>query len=130
MMQNQATCPSGAPAGPPRPGKPRMRKCVVGALLLACAHQPTALADTFPNQPDPRSAGQVGPVQPRETAAPQPVHRNREEIEADIQALEAERANLLTKYASAHPDVRAVERRLQLRRQQLEMLKQAPNPPK
>jgi hypothetical protein len=44
--------------------------------------------------------------------------------------LEAERASLLAKYASAHPDVRVVERRLQMRRKQLEMLKQASNPPK
>lgn len=123
-------------AGRGKAWKQRALANVSGMLLLACMHPLMASAgSTFPDLPDQRAADQraadkVGPAEPRDTAVPPPAHRNREEIEADIQALEAERTNLLAKYASAHPDVRAVERRLQVRRKQLEMLKQAPTPPK
>jgi hypothetical protein len=53
---------------------------------------------------------------------PRPL-RPREDIEADIRTLEAQRADLLTRYAPAHPDVRAVERRLAILRAQFELLR-------
>lgn len=61
-------------------------------------------------------------AEPDTTDIPAP-HRSREDIEADIQALEVRRADLLTRFAPAHPDVRAVERRLAILRAQLEMLR-------
>lgn len=72
----------------------------------------------------PPAAGRGAPEEPglAQSAAPLP-HRPREEIEADIRALEARRADLLTRYAPAHPDVRAVDRRLSILRAQLDMLK-------
>jgi len=122
----------------PRPsasqGKPK--KCSVlatfsGALLIACMQQPiAATGSTFPDQPGQKPAGQVGSMEHHTTVTAPPTSLSREEIENDIQALESERSDLLAKYASAHPDVRSVERRLKVRRQQLEMLKQAPNPAK
>jgi hypothetical protein len=105
-------------------------------MLLACLPSlPVLAGPTFPNQPGGQpgetpgtqagqSAGsQMGPpAPPRDTPAAQGVTLSRAEIEADIQALEAQRRELLAKYAEAHPDVRAVDRRLQARKKQLEML--------
>lgn len=114
--------------------KPRKRlvlATITGALLIACLHPLMASAEpTFPDQSGQKPAGQLGSDARRDSNAPPPTSLRREEIEDEIQDLESERSELLTKYASAHPDVRAVERRLQVRRKQLEILKQAPNPPK
>jgi len=98
-------------------------------LLIAFVHQPAAAESIFPDRSAQRPEDQVGSLDER-TVAPQPPLRSREEIQDDIQSLESERAELLMKYASAHPDVRAVDRRLQILRKQLEMLNQAPGPAK
>lgn len=102
-----------------------------GLLVLACAQVPTASADSiFPDRHVQTRADQTAASAPRDEAAPPTPHRSREEIDADIQSLEAERADLLTKYAVAHPDVRAVDRRLRILREQREMLDRAPPPAK
>lgn len=101
-----------------------------GGLLLACAQAPTALADSiFPDVHAQIRADQTVASTPPDEPPPTP-HRSREEIDADIQSLEAERADLLTKYAVAHPDVRAVDRRLRILKEQREMLDRAPPPAK
>jgi hypothetical protein len=124
MIQNQAV---------PRPNatqvKPRILVTITGALLIACMQQPTAaIGSTFPDQPEQKPAQQVGSMTHSETVAAPPTSLSREEIEDEIQALEAERIDLLGKYASAHPDVRSVERRLQVRRKQWDMRGPAPTP--
>ncbi|MEO1766943.1 hypothetical protein [Thiobacter aerophilum] len=84
---------------------------------LAAMVEPTAAQEPlFPQQP-----AAAGEDAARRAQVPAP-HRTREEIQQDIRALEARRADLLTRYAPAHPDVRAVERRLSILRAQLEML--------
>jgi hypothetical protein len=63
-------------------------------------------------------------VAAKEAQVPEPPrpYRSRREIEEDIRALEVRRADLLACYAPAHPDVRAVERRLAILRAQLRLL--------
>lgn len=95
----------------------RWPRCLCLMLLAAAwAGVPAWAESVFP-----RAAVEEGADAGRGEAAPAP-HRPREEIEADIRALEERRADLLTRYAPAHPDVRAVERRLAILRAQLEML--------
>lgn len=103
----------------------RMAGCGLGVLLAVGLAAP-ALADSiFPDTHVQTRTEQAGPPAPDAAMPPRP-HRSREEIDADIQSLEAERADLLSKYAPAHPDVRAVDRRLRILREQREMLDQAP----
>jgi len=52
----------------------------------------------------------------------EPPYRDRAEIEAHIQALEAERASLLTRYLSEHPIIRDIDRRLIILNNQLNMI--------
>lgn len=85
-------------------------------LVGAVAGPATAQEAVFPQQPAAR------PEQAAAAAQVPAPHRPRAEIEEDIRSLEARRADLLTRYAPAHPDVRAVERRLSILRRQLEML--------
>lgn len=59
------------------------------------------------------------------TNLPSPPLRSRDEIERNIQSLEARRTALLERYTSAHPLVREVDLSLRLLRLQLEMLDQA-----
>ena len=102
----------------------RMAGCGLGVLLAVGLAAP-ALADSiFPDTHVQTRTEQAGPPAPDAAMPPRP-HRSREEIDADIQSLEAERADLLSKYAPAHPDVRAVDRRLRILREQREMLDQA-----
>lgn len=131
MTPNQTRHSSRSYAIQTQPRKWPVLAKVTWVLLLACMYQPMAAAgSTFPGSPGQKPEDQLGSTEQRDTVAHPPTALSREDIEADIQALEAERTNLLGKYASAHPDVRAVERRLQVRRKQLEMLSQAPNKPK
>jgi hypothetical protein len=117
-------------------GRPNVR-----ILLLALAFPLLAHAGaTFPDGAGTTPRAQVGPPAPppapqREATAPGPGEpgaprpagsRTREELEADIQALELERTSLLAKYSPAHPDVRLLDRKLQARKQQLEALGPAP----
>lgn len=130
MTPNQTRRSSRAHAIQTKPRKWPIPAKAAWALLLACMYHPMAAGSTFPDSPGPKPQEQLAPTEPRDTVAHPPTSLSREDIEADIQALEAERTNLLAKYASAHPDVRAVERRLQVRRKQLEMLNQARKPAK
>jgi len=52
----------------------------------------------------------------------EPPYRDRAEIEAHIQALEAERAALLTRYLTEHPLIRDIDRRLLILNNQLKMI--------
>ena len=93
-------------------------------VLLAGAMPALSLAGaTFPDSLSARKVEQAGPPSRNVVTPNTPL--SREEIEEDIQALEEERARLLAKYSTAHPDVRSVERRLQVRRKQLETQEQA-----
>jgi hypothetical protein len=49
-------------------------------------------------------------------------NRDRAEIQAHIQSLEAERAKLLVKYTDQHPAVRDIDRRLLILNEQLGMV--------
>jgi len=51
-------------------------------------------------------------------------YRNREEIQAHIKTLEAERAKLLVKYTDQHPAVRDIDRKLLILNEQLGMMKE------
>ncbi len=51
-----------------------------------------------------------------------PPYRSRQEIEAHIETLEAERRKLLTRYFAEHPEIRDIDRKLGLLRSQLKML--------
>jgi chromosome segregation ATPase len=98
-------------------------------LLGACAQpsQPPADAAALARRVQ-NLEGRVESLERRDTIDPAQPLRTRAQIEANIQSLEAERATLLSKYQSAHPDVRDIDRRLQLLRKQLEMLDQTPAP--
>mgnify|MGYP001061618926 FL=1 len=52
----------------------------------------------------------------------EPPYRDRAEIEAHIEALEAERATLLTRYLTDHPLIRDIDRRLIILNKQLNMI--------
>jgi len=54
--------------------------------------------------------------------AVQPPYRNKEEIQAHIKALEAERTKLLTDYHAQHPAIKDIDRRLEILNVQLRML--------
>lgn len=56
---------------------------------------------------------------------PSPPLRNRDEIEKNIQSLEARRSALLQRYTDSHPEVREVDLSLRLLKLQLEMMDQA-----
>lgn len=51
-------------------------------------------------------------------------YRGREDVQAHIKTLEAERAKLLVKYTDQHPAVRDIDRRLLILNEQLGMLKE------
>lgn len=111
------------------------RRCAAGnvvwlLLLSACAQQPapSSQAPTVEQRLQ-KLEGRVESLERRDTIAPAPPLRSREEIEAQIRSLESERVRLLAGYQVAHPDVRDVDRRLQLLKKQLEML-EAPKPAK
>lgn len=104
------------------------RALVAGLVLLsACARQPAPPPQEMTvEQRLQKLEGKVESLERRDPIAPAPPLRGREEIEAQIRSLESERVRLLASYQSAHPDVRDVDRRLQLLKKQLEMQDQAP----
>jgi len=51
-----------------------------------------------------------------------PPYRNRAEIQANIRALEDERAELLTHYLPQHPYIKGIDRELEILNSQLKML--------
>lgn len=100
-------------------------------LLISGLYLPVASGDsTFPGQAGQKTERHAAPHRHSDPAAPQLANPNREEIKAEIRSLELERTELLAKFSSLHPDVRALERRLQARRKQLELLDLAPQPAK
>ena len=52
-----------------------------------------------------------------------PPYRNKAEIQANIKALEDERAKLLVQYLPQHPYIKDIDRELEILNSQLEMLK-------
>ncbi|WP_310446389.1 hypothetical protein [Thiobacillus sp.] len=54
--------------------------------------------------------------------AVQPPYRNKAEIQAHIEALEAERSELLTRHLPQHPYIKDIDRRLGILNSQLKML--------
>lgn len=127
-MSNQADCTAWLLArGAAVTKRSSLLGAVAGIWLIAAVYAPAAGADSIFPQPHTQApADQTGPVAPRDPSAPPRPYRSREEIDADIQSLESERADLLTKYSVAHPDVRAIDRRLRILREQREMLDRAP----
>jgi len=99
------------------------RLAPLACLLLAgaCASPPTPDGAAIEQRLQ-RLERRIESLERRDRIEPQPPLRSREEIEGHIQSLEAERAALLTKYHSAHPDIRAIDRQVQLLRKQLDML--------
>lgn len=63
------------------------------------------------------------------TNLPSPPMRSRAEIVKNIQSLEQQRVELLSRYSPAHPNVREVDLSLRLLRLQLEFLDQASRVP-
>lgn len=53
--------------------------------------------------------------------AAKPPYRSKAEIRANIKALEEERARLLTRYRPQHPEIRDIDRRLEMLDSQLKM---------
>jgi hypothetical protein len=51
-----------------------------------------------------------------------PPYRNKAEIQANIRALEDERAKLLTRYLPQHPYIKDIDRELEILNSQLNML--------
>ncbi len=51
-------------------------------------------------------------------------YRSKAEIQANIEALEAERGKLLTHYYPQHPEIKDIDRRLEILNSQLQMLEQ------
>ena len=54
----------------------------------------------------------------------QPPYRSKVEIQANIEALEAERNKLLAHYYPQHPEIKDIDRRLEILYSQLQMLEQ------
>ena len=54
--------------------------------------------------------------------AVEPPYRNKAEIQAHIRALEDERDKLLSRYLAQHPDIKDIDRRLEILNGQLKML--------
>jgi len=54
--------------------------------------------------------------------AVEPPHQSREEIEAEIKALQRQRAELLLRYTEKHPSVKVIDQRLEILNAQLRML--------
>ena len=52
----------------------------------------------------------------------QPPYRSRAEIQTNIEALEAERVKLLSRYYPQHPEIKDIDRMLQILNDQLKLL--------
>jgi hypothetical protein len=90
-------------------------------ILAACAQQPPT--PTVEKSVDQRLDDLERRVQ-RLEGRPQTwlPYRDRREIEAHIKSLEGERDRLLLKTTEEHPEVRDLDRRLKILREQLQML--------
>jgi hypothetical protein len=100
------------------------RYCLTVALALAVV----ACGTNAPPKPDTPSVEQrlsdLESRMERLEARPvvQPPYRSKAEIQANIQALEDERAKLLTRYLPKHPAIKDIDRRLGILNSQLKML--------
>jgi chromosome segregation ATPase len=95
----------------------------LGLLLVGCASQ--EMVPTVANQSatEQRLADLERRVQQLEKRPPvEAPYRNRDEIQAHISQLEAERGKLLLKYTELNPAVRDIDRKLLILREQLRML--------
>ena len=100
-----------------------LRSCVTVALALALA----ACVSHAPPKTDTPSLEQrmfeLERRMERLEARPvvEPPYRSKAEIQANIRALENERAQLLTRYRAEHPAIRDIDRRLEILNSQLKM---------
>ena len=105
-------------------GMQRGRLLLLGLLLAGCAsHEavpPVVGSQTATEQRLTDLERRLQRLESRPpVAAP---YGNREEIQAHIGQLEAERGQLLLKYTEQHPALRDIDRRLMILREQLRML--------
>jgi len=93
----------------------------LGCALVACAaNAPSPTPATL--SVEQRLADMERRIEMLEARPPiEPPYRDRAEIEAHIQALEAERAALLTRYLTEHPLILDIDRRLLILNNQLKM---------
>jgi hypothetical protein len=92
------------------------------ALALAACGSPTP-----PKADTPSVAHRLSDLERRvemleARPAVQSPYRSKAEIQANIEALEAERSKLLTLYYPQHPDIKDIDRRLEILNSQLQML--------
>ena len=93
----------------------------LACALAACASSAPPPAAETPSL-DQRLSDMERRIEMLEARPPiEPPYRDRAEIEAHIQALEAERAALLRRYLSEHPLIRDIDRRLIILNNQLNM---------
>ena len=99
---------------------------LLGALLAGCAAQhakPPEAGGTMATQQ--RLDDLERRVQRLEGRPPVEMpYRNREEIQAQIKDLQAERDRLLVKYTDQHPAIRDIDRKLLILNEQLRMIKE------
>ena len=105
----------------------RFLPAIMPALLLAaCASGPQKVAQPGQDQATEQRLDDLERRMQRLEGRP-PVempYRNREEIQAHIQQLEAERVRLLVTLTDQHPAVRNIDRKLRILNEQLQMMKE------
>lgn len=93
----------------------------LACALAACASNAPPLTPETPSV-EQRLADMERRIEVLEARPPiEPPYRDRAEIEAHIQTLEAERAALLSRYLTEHPLIRDIDRRLIILNNQLNM---------
>jgi len=113
---------------PRETGRWRSLRATAWLLLLgACVQQP-------PSPPEPEVDAlrqrlqvlerRVEMLEGRNLTPPSPPLRSRDEIDRTIQSLESKRSELLERYTTLHPEVREIDRSLQLLQRQLEAMNQ------
>jgi hypothetical protein len=98
------------------------RSCLMLALALAACGSPAP-----PKADTPSVAYRLSDLERRvemleARPAVQSPYRSKAEIQANIEALEVERSKLLTFYYPQHPDIKDIDRRLDILNSQLQML--------
>jgi len=100
------------------------RSCLTVALafaLAACGANAAQKADTPPlEQRVLELEHRIEMLEARPEV--KPPYRSKEEIQAHIKSLEAERGELLTRYFAQHPAIKDIDRRLEILNSQLKML--------
>lgn len=102
----------------------RSRSCLMLALtfaLVACGSPAPPKADTpSVEQRLSELERRVDMLEARHVV--QPPYRSKAEIQANIEALEAERGKLLTRYYAQHPDIKDIDRKVEILNCQLKLL--------